>query len=231
MENNSILKVPLQLLLSRDKIIIASFNEYSLGSLLRLSLEKKAIRVLGIAESYRRGAGQYAFLAGVVMRSDLLVDGVVLGRCKIGGMDVTDSILEMYHRLEREDISALMINGCIISWFNVVDLNRLHRETRLPSICLTYYPSTGLREYFIKYFPDDWEERFKVYEENGPRIELVNKNGFKVYLRAVGLDVDKALDLVNKYTVSGRIPEPLKLARSIAYAVMEEAYRAETRPC
>lgn len=196
---------------------------------MKLSLEKKAIRVLGLAESYRRGAEQDAVLAGVVMRSDFIVDGVILGRCKIGGMDVTNSILEMYHRLDREDVSALMINGCIISWFNVVDLNRLYKETRLPSICLTYYPSTGLREYFIKHFPEDYSERIKIYEENGPRIELVNKNGFKIYLRAVGVDVETALSLVNKYTIFGRVPEPLRLARLIAYAVMEEKHYPETR--
>lgn len=195
---------------------------------MKLSLEKKAIRVLGIAESYKREASQKAILAGVVMRSDFIIDGVVLGKCKVGGMDVTDAILEMYHRLDRDDVSALMINGCIISWFNVVDLNRLYRETRLPSICLTYYPSTGIREYFIKYFPEDWSERIKIYEENGPRFELVNKNGFKIYLRTVGVDVETALNLVNKYTIFGRIPEPLRLARLIAHAVVEEKFYFDT---
>ncbi len=189
---------------------------------MRLNLEKKAIRVLGLAESFRRDSSQDAVLAGVVMRSDFIVDGVVIGRCKVGGMDITDSILEMYRKLDRDDISALMINGCIISWFNVIDLNKLYKETNLASICLTYYPSDGLRKYFIKYFPEDWKERVKVYEENGPRNEVVNKNGFKIYLRAVGIDVETALNLVNKYTLFGRVPEPLRLARLIAHAILEE---------
>jgi endonuclease V-like protein UPF0215 family len=192
------------------------------GEVLRLSLEKKAIRILGLAESFRKGSSQDAVLAGVVMRSDFIVDGVVLGRCRVGGMDVTDSILEMYHKLGRDDISALMINGCIISWFNVIDLSRLYKETNLPSICLTYYPSTGLKEYFMKYFPEDWSERVRIYEENGPRTEVVNKNGFKIYLRAVGIDIEAATNLVNKYTLFGRIPEPLRLARLIAHAILEE---------
>lgn len=195
---------------------------------MRLNLEKKAIRVLGLAESFRRDSSQDAVLAGVVMRSDFIVDGVVIGRCKVGGMDITDSILEMYRKLDRDDISALMINGCIISWFNVIDLNKLYKETNLASICLTYYPSDGLRKYFIKYFPEDWNERVKVYEENGPRNEVVNKNGFKIYLRAVGIDVETALNLVNKYTLFGRVPEPLRLARLIAHAILEEKSLSKT---
>lgn len=193
---------------------------------LRLSLEKKGIRVLGLAESFRKGSSQDAVLAGVVMRSDFIVDGVVLGRCRVGGMDVTDSILKMYRKLNRDDVSALMINGCIISWFNVIDLNKLYKETNLPSICLTYYPSAGLREYFMKYFPEDWGERARIYEENGPRTEVVNKNGFKIYLRVVGVDVEAALNLVNKYTLFGRIPEPLRLARLIAHAILEERFQS-----
>jgi len=191
---------------------------------LKVSLEKKAIRVLGLAESFSKSLGQYAILAGVVMRSDFIIDGIVLGKCRVGGMDATDSILEMYRKLDRDDISALMINGCIISWFNVIDLARLYKETNLPSICLTYYPSTGLREYFVKYFPEDWSERIRIYEKNGPRIEVTNKNGFKIYLRAVGIEVETAVNLINKYTLFGRTPEPLRIARLIAHAVLEKQF-------
>ncbi|MCX8193437.1 MAG: DUF99 family protein [Nitrososphaeria archaeon] len=191
---------------------------------MRLSLEKRAIRVMGIAESFKKGYSQDALLAGVVMRSDFIVDGVVLGRCKVGGMDATDSILEMYRRLERSDISALILNGCIISWFNVIDLNKIYRELNLPLICLTYYPSSGIRDYFAKYFHEDWHKRIRVYEENGPRIEAINKNGFKIYLRVVGIDVETAIHLVNKYTLFGKVPEPLRLARLIAHAVFEHRY-------
>lgn len=187
---------------------------------MKLSLGKKAIRVLGLAESFSKNLGHYAVLAGVVMRSDLVLDGIVIGKCRVGGMDATDSIIEMYCRLDRDDISALMINGCIISWFNVIDLGRLYKELNLPSMCLTYYPSRGLRDYFVKYFPEDWIERVRIYEGSGPRVEVTNKNGFKIYLRAVGVDIETAINLINKYTLFGRVPEPLRVARLIAHAVL-----------
>ena len=59
-------------------------------------LQKKGVRVLGIAESFRKGVGEKAVLAGVVMRVDLIIDGIVLGECAVGGLDATERIIEMY---------------------------------------------------------------------------------------------------------------------------------------
>ncbi|HDD42867.1 MAG TPA: DUF99 family protein [Nitrososphaeria archaeon] len=190
-------------------------------------LQKKGVRVLGVAESFRKPVGEKAVLAGVVMRGDFVVDGVVFGECLVGGLDATDGIIEMYRSLRREDVMALMLNGCIISWFNVIDLHRLHSETRLPVISVTYEPSAGIREYFIKYFPEDWEQRVEIYERNGPRVEITNKNNLKLYVRAVGIGLDEAAKLLNRFTLFGRIPEPLRVAKLIARSLL--TYRAKRR--
>ena len=185
-----------------------------------MPLEKKGVRVLGIAESFRKGIGEKAVLAGVIMRGDFIIDGIAFGECTVGGLDATDNIIEMYHSLKREDIMAIMLNGCIISWFNVIDLQRLHKETRLPIISISYRPSKGIRKYFIEYFPEDWEKRIEIYERNGPRIEIRNKNNLNLYLRAIGIDTDDAAKLVDRYTIFGRIPEPLRIARLIAHSLL-----------
>jgi len=191
---------------------------------LRVRLEKKGIRVLGIAESFEKGSSRKASLAGVVMRRDLIIDGIVIGECTVGGMDSTEKILEMYRELDREDISAIMLNGCIISWFNVIDLKKLNEKTGLPIISVSYRPSTGIKEYFIKYFPDDWSKRVEVYERNGPRREFINKNDLKIYVRAVGIEDEDAMKLIDEYTLFGRVPEPLRVARLIAYAALKSRY-------
>lgn len=188
-----------------------------------MTLEKRGIRVLGIAESFRKNIGGKALLAGVVMRADLIIDGIVLGECTVGGLDATEKIIDMYRSLKRDDVMAIMLNGCIISWFNVVDLWKLHEETGLPIIAVSYNPTKGIREFFIKYFPDDWEARVQIYERNGPRFEIVNKNGFKIYLRVIGMDEEGAARLVNRLTLFGRIPEPLRIAKLIAHAAMVHA--------
>lgn len=183
-------------------------------------LEKRGVRVLGIAESFKKDLGEAASLAGVVMRGDFIIDGIVLGKCTVGGLDSTDEILEMYGRLGREDIMAIMLNGCIISWFNVVDLVKIHEETGIPVITISYNPTKGIKEFFVKYFPDDWEKRVEIYERNGPRFDILNKNGFRVYVRSIGIDQEDAARLINRFTIFGKIPEPLRVARLIAHAAM-----------
>jgi uncharacterized protein len=61
-------------------------------------VEKKAIRALGVAESFRKGnvsssSNNKAILAGVVMRSDLVIDGMVYGYSTIRGMDATERVI------------------------------------------------------------------------------------------------------------------------------------------
>ena len=79
----------------------------------RLHLEKKGIRGLGIAESFRQDS-EKSFLAGVIMSNDLIIDGFVTGSATIKGNDATDEIISMYNKLGRTDISYLVISGIVI---------------------------------------------------------------------------------------------------------------------
>ena len=54
-----------------------------------------------------------------------------------GDIDATEKIIEMYQNLERDDINLLMLNGCIISWYNVIDLHTIADETQRPLLCVT----------------------------------------------------------------------------------------------
>jgi len=181
---------------------------------------KKGIRALGIAECFRKGASRKSILAGVVMRADLLLDGFSFSVATVGGLDATEAVMKLYERLGRKDVNILMLNGCVISWYNVIDLNEVHERTGKPLICVTYEPSPGLEKYFKEYFPDDWAERLAIYERNGPRTAIRLKTGHEVFIRAIGLDEEEAKKVLDKFTLHGSIPEPLRLARLLARAVL-----------
>ena len=53
------------------------------------------------------------------MRKDLGIDGFSFGSVTVGGMDATDEVIRMVHSLERSDLNAIMLSGCVIAWFNV----------------------------------------------------------------------------------------------------------------
>ena len=107
-----------------------------------MHIPKKGLRAFGIAESY--SGRTCSTLAGVVMRKDLRIDGFSFGTVTVGGMDATDRILGMVRRLNRSDINLIMLSGCVIAWFNVLDPSRISLETGIPVICVSYEDSEGL---------------------------------------------------------------------------------------
>ncbi|MBN1431954.1 MAG: DUF99 family protein [Methanomicrobiaceae archaeon] len=179
---------------------------------------KSGVRVLGIAESFVQGA-KNSVLAGVVMRRDLIIDGAAFGYSTIGGMDATGAVLDIVNYLERQDINFIMLSGCVISWFNIIDPGKLYNETDIPVIVVTYEDSEGLADDICHHFPND-DERLAAYEILGTRSRYFLKTGYDVYLRSWGMDMDDAFNVCNIFTKSGRIPEPLKTARILARAAM-----------
>ena len=188
-------------------------------SLLRIHVHKKAIRTLGISESFNKRMSEKSILAGVVMRSDLLIDGFIFSYNIVGGMDSTDNIIKMYKLLKRRDINFLMLNGCIISWYNVVDLNRIFETIGIPLLCITYRKSEGLDYFFKKNFPDDWKLRCEIYHKNGPRILIELKSGHQIYTRFFGMTKNDMQTILEKYTLQGLIPEPLRISRLLARSI------------
>lgn len=176
---------------------------------------KKGIRMLGIAESFYK-KGKKSILVGVVQRSDLIIDGFSISFPTVGGMDATDKVLEIYNSLSRKDINVIGISGVVISWFNVIDLVKVYEETCIPVISITYEESEGLRRYFQKYFPNDWEVRWKIHVKNGDRIKVKVKTGYEIFIRPLGINIDDAVAIINKFIVEGKHPEPIRVAQLIA---------------
>jgi len=181
-----------------------------------LHLNKPAVRILGIAESFKR-SDISSRLAGVVMRSDLRIDGVAFSRIKVGGEDATDGVFKIFKELDREDINIILLNGAIISWFNIIDLQAIFENLHIPLLCLTYEESPGIEKFIEEYFPND-EEKMLRYRRLGKREPIDLKTNYRVYARPFGISLGEAKILLNKLTLDGRVPEPLRVARLLARA-------------
>ena len=187
-----------------------------------LHLNKAGLRTLGIAESFVRTM-DHSILAGVVMRADLRVDGLAYARASVGGDDATEAVLNIYRELDRKDINAILLEGAVISWFNIIDLEEVWHKTGRPLICLTYQDSPGLEECIRDYFPGQ-EEKLQRYRNLGQRSPIRLKTGYVVYVRAFGADLEEASILLNKFTRDGRKPEPLRLAGLAARAAQGQRW-------
>ena len=185
---------------------------------------KRGVRVLGVAESFEKDQS-FSVLAGVVMRGDLRIDGFSVCTPTIGGHDSTDQLVSMFIHLNRKDIRAWMLGGSVISWFNIVDIISLYERTETPVICISYHPSEGIEKYLKEYFPEDWKLRQDVLERTGVRTSIQLKTGHTLYLSVAGVSVPNARNLLNGMTLDGRVPEPVRVARTIAAGLHRDFLR------
>jgi endonuclease V-like protein UPF0215 family len=179
---------------------------------------KAGTRALGVAESFR---DETSTLAGVVVRASRTVDGFSFSSCTVGGDDATDAILDLYGRLDREDVRYVVVGGGALAWYNIVDLKRVHRETDRPVLAVTFEESEGLEPSLRAEFDGDalsW--RLDAYEALPPR-RPVDVGDETVFVRNVGVDDSEADRVVEGSTSEGGRPEPLRVARLAARACDE----------
>jgi hypothetical protein len=189
------------------------------GVHLRLHLNKPGIRALGVAESFRQGQKR-SVLAGVVMRSDFIIDGIAFGRTAVGGDDATSSIASLFRKFKRNDVNLIMVSGAILSLYNIVDVDLLSWKTKLPVLCLTYKETTGIESSIRHHFPEGAEKKLEAYRKLGKRLGVKLHTGHRIYLRAAGMDREAASTILDSFTLQGSIPEPVRVAKLLARAML-----------
>ncbi len=176
---------------------------------------KIGARVLGIAESFSRDDPR-STVVGIIMRGDLRIDGFGLCHPTVGGLDSTSEIIAMYEELNRPDIRAVLLGGSIISWFNIIDLEAVYDAIKLPVVSVTYEESEGIEKYIQEYFPETHERRMELANKVGERKKIILRNEHIVFVNTVGMNMSKCKQILNTFTLEGKIPEPIRVARLIA---------------
>jgi endonuclease V-like protein UPF0215 family len=177
---------------------------------------KTGVRALGIAESYTDATST---LAGAVVRADRVVDGFVFGTCTVGGTDATDAVCAMVDRLDRPDVRYCLLAGIAPAWFNVLDLDRIHDATGLPTLSVSFEASPGLEAAISEAFDGEKRERRLGTYRAQPDRQRVTVDDETLFVRSVGCS--EPADVVRAFTPEGGRPEPLRVARLAARAVEE----------
>jgi uncharacterized protein len=183
-----------------------------------MQLQKPGIRVLGIAESFSDRT--HSCLCGVVMRRDLHIDGFVFGKVTVGGEDATEEIIRMVSDLDRRDLNLIMLNGCVIAWYNIINPAHISTITGLPVICASYEESEGLDSHIEHHFPGN-TRKISQYRSLGYRIPVLLTNGYTLYARGWGISDKEVIRVCSLFTHHGKIPEPLRVARLCARSIMK----------
>ncbi|TFH01882.1 MAG: DUF99 family protein [Nitrosopumilus sp.] len=186
-----------------------------------LHLEKKGLRGLAIAESFRPKSKK-SILSGIVMRGDFVIDGFVFGGATLDGDDATNIILQMYDDLKRSDINYIIISGLIISLYNIIDIKKIHKSLKIPIIGVTYHDSNGIEDSIKHHFPDSYNVKIKNYQKLGIRKKITLNTSSDVFVRYEGCTLKEVDYLLNTLTLHGSIPEPLRVAQLLAKSLLQK---------
>jgi endonuclease V-like protein UPF0215 family len=178
---------------------------------------KKGIRILGVAESFTK-TSICSTLGGIVMRRDLVIDGIVFGNTTIEGNDATQNILSMYESLRRNDINCIMLECLAISLYNIIDGKELEENTKVPVLAITFKESEGLENAIKHHFSNDSEMILEQYSKLGQRDKILLWTGKNLFIRYWGISLKEASTIVNFFTLQGSIPEPIRIAKLAARA-------------
>jgi endonuclease V-like protein UPF0215 family len=168
---------------------------------------------LGVAESY--DGDDRSTLAGAVLAGDRL-DGLVFGRCSVGGTDATDAVVGLWNRLARPDVRYVLLAGVAPAWYNLFDVRTLAERVDRPVLAVTFEsPDEPLADALGRAFEGDALDR--RLELAGRLPERLPVDGGPPFVRPAGCPVPEAREVVRTLSRDGR-PEPLRAARLAARA-------------
>ena len=186
-----------------------------------LHLEKKGLRGLAIAESFRHHCANSVF-SGIVMRRDFVIDGFVFGSAALEGSDATNTILGMYDELQRPDISYVLISGLIVSMYNIIDIKKLYDSLKIPIIGISYNDSLGIDDAIKHHFPNSFESKITAYHKLGKREQITLDTSHDIFVRREGCTLSDVKHLLNELTLHGSIPEPIRVSQLLAKTLLRK---------
>ncbi|MCI4336483.1 MAG: DUF99 family protein [Thermoplasmata archaeon] len=186
---------------------------------MRRALAKTHLCVVGVDDGSFRRRQRYAPVAAVVLRIPDLVDSVHLDQVRVDGNDATVSIERLVRRAPAfEGVRAVLLDGIVVGGFNIVDIHRLSQRLDRPVIAVTHRAPdfARIRSALHTYFPGDFRRRWA--RVRAARLFRVPTGGEPILAAAAGCRRADAIALVQRCTIRGYWPEPIRLAHLVARA-------------
>ena len=112
----------------------------------------------------------------------------------------------------------------MISLYNIIDLKRISEETGLPVIGVTYEESEGIEDAIKHHFPNSYESKLTEYSNLDSREKITLHTSHDLYIRKEGCTVLEAKQLLDKITLQGSVPEPLRISQLLANTLLKAKF-------
>jgi len=183
---------------------------------------KPEIRVLGVDDGvFTPHVKGLVPVVGVVFRGGYWLDGVMHTKIRVDGFDATRKIASMIlNSSHYKQLRIIMLNGITFAGFNVVDIKKLNKKTRLPVIAVTRErPNFAEIRAALKNLPKS-EERWEAILSAGEILEAYTRSkSEKVYIQIFGILEEDAKRVLQITSTRSNIPEALRVAHLIASGI------------
>jgi len=180
---------------------------------------KQQIRLLGIDDAPFAFKDRYGIIIGVVMRGGEYLESVLKNQVSIDGDDATQICIQMIKNSRyKEQLKAILIDGVALCGFNIIDIEKLYQESKIPVITITRDNpdfdkiKTALQKNF-----KDWEKRFNLITAG--ELHKIKTKHNPIYIKYMGLSLNEAKEIIKISTIRGVIPEPIRIAHLIASGI------------
>ena len=181
---------------------------------------KKELRVIGIDDApFKKFKEGKTLLIGTVFRGGEWCDGILSREIQVDGLDATDKIVQMINETRHKDqLRVIMLDGVTFGGMNVVDIQKINKETGLPVIVVNRkYPDYDKIKKALENL-ENCEERWSRIESAGEMHEIAVRED-KLYIQVAGIEVKDAATIVGLCCTRGNIPEALRVSHLIARGV------------
>jgi uncharacterized protein len=154
-------------------------------------------------------------LVGVVF-SGTRLDGILTGRVRRDGANSTRAIAALVAGSKfASQLQLVMLQGIALGGFNVVDIHGLYHLLNVPVLVVARRaPRMELIREALLTRVRGGARKWALIERAGP-MEPVGE----VFVQRAGLSMEAARAVINRFSVHGSIPEPLRAAHLIAGGV------------
>lgn len=151
---------------------------------------------------------------GVHMRGGSYVEGFLATDVARDGDDATHRVSRCVVEAGLRGLKAILLDGASFAGFNVVDLDGLHAETRVPCLAFTKgVPDLDAMRRALANVPNP-EAKWHLLQQR--RMLTLPTQTTPITISFSGMDAQQAVRLLAATTVRGLVPEPLRIAHLAA---------------
>lgn len=180
---------------------------------------KSELRFLGVDDSPFTREDKEVLVVCTLFRGNKSIDGVLSFSAVRDGFDGSEKLIKAV-KSSRYFLNAVFIDGVSFGGFNVLDLQKISRELRLPVISIVRRkPDLKALRNALMHVPDF--RKHWILVKKLPEVNVLELPVGRAYYQCVGITPEKAGVLIKVAILRGKFPECVRIAHLIGAGIIK----------